>query len=369
MSKDIYTDCVNGELRSGDLVISTPDDMYACLVGRVLEINKLGTPEHENETDNDTDDVHVDFYSDYSPKRIAEIEALFSGLYDEKKAYDECPIDDTIMPPESLIRITGIEDEQLAELLESHDKAAAFCENALRVRELTDRLDRNLRDYHDSLLLLDKEKIIGEAGTISAMSDTHYYLTANHEFTDSETEYLLLFQNPLEVVADKWGERVGQMDDFTFALDEVFGKKAALHGGYPLYEEPKPPGPFTGEPADLREAARREAGRLLYELNKLSKPNHPDGTQYMAKISREYINMAGFSYDIELFRAFHPPLPMTFGGMEKHDGDYISMTGGVRANVKVVQPSLMKQLREASEKAAKQAVNPARDHKRDGPAL
>ena len=46
----IKTQCINGDLQVGDLAISTPDDDYSCLIGRVLRINPLGTPEHDEET-------------------------------------------------------------------------------------------------------------------------------------------------------------------------------------------------------------------------------------------------------------------------------------------------------------------------------
>jgi len=140
MNKDILTECVNGELRPGDLVLSTPDDEYACLVGRVTEIAILGTPEHE--TENETDDVYVDFTEfDYSDQRIAEIEKMISALYGEKKAFDDCPIDLVIMGPESLIRITGIDHEQLYELLDCEEKAAAFCKSVQRKYNLSNNME------------------------------------------------------------------------------------------------------------------------------------------------------------------------------------------------------------------------------------
>ena len=364
------TECFNGALQPGDLVLSLPDDDYACLVGTVLEINKAGTPEHDVETDNPGDDVHVNFYrEDYSDNRIAEIENMFSELYGEEKGFEDCPIDDAIMSPENLIRITGIEHEKLKEILESYENAAALCKSVLRVRELTDRLDQNLGDFRDSLLLLDKEDIIDEAGMASAMSDTHYYLTTSHEFEDAEVDYLLLFQNPLEVVADKWYERVGQLDDFTFALDEVFSKKTAIDAGYPLYKEQIPPEPFADISANIKDAARYEASRLLYELRKLSKPNNPDKTEYMAKVSPDFIRVAGSSYDNELFRSFHPPMPMTFGGGTERGGVYLSMTGGVRSSIKVVKPSIVEQLREAADKAARQPQRQRHEQGRSDPSL
>ena len=124
---DSMTICLNGELKQGDLVLSTPDEDYACLVGTVLAINKVGTPEHDAETENTTDDIHVDFMnSDYSEERIREIEEMFSNLYRTPRTFEECPIDDTIMSPDTLIRITDIRGDLLRSILGSYDAAEAL---------------------------------------------------------------------------------------------------------------------------------------------------------------------------------------------------------------------------------------------------
>ncbi len=130
---EITTQCVNGTLRKGDLAISIPSTDYSCLVGRVLTINLLGSPEHEQETCNDTDDVHMDFTAfDYSDKRIKEIEEMFSALYCMHKPFEEAPIDDTIMAPDTLIRITGIDERQLEILLGCGYDAACYCYDVLQ---------------------------------------------------------------------------------------------------------------------------------------------------------------------------------------------------------------------------------------------
>ena len=127
----ITTKCVNGVLSVGDLVISTQVDEYSCLIGRVMRINLLGSAEHD--TENETDDVHVNFLEfDYSEKRIQEIEEIFSELYGEKKTFDECPLDDVIMPPDNLILINHIDEARLKYLLQSGFNAACFCYGILK---------------------------------------------------------------------------------------------------------------------------------------------------------------------------------------------------------------------------------------------
>lgn len=373
MGKDFFTDCVNGALQPGDLVISTPDDDYACLVGTVLEINKLGTPEHD--TENDTDDVHVNFFdADYSDRRAKEIEAMFSDLYGEPKEFGDCPLDYAIMPPDCLIRITGIEQESLVELLDSEGAATAFCGSVLRVRELTDRLSQNLSDYRDSLLTLDKEEIISDAGMIAAVSDTHYYLTESHDFEDSEVDYLLLFENPLALVAEKWCDRTAQMDDFPFALNEVFGKKDALDSSHRLYEKPIPPAPGQEKPMGMRQAARYEATRLLAELKSIRTPNHPNKMEYMAKVSPDFLRQAGGDWLkplTALTDVIRPPLTVSLGHFGQGNDMYIAVGLKARDSLKVIKPPIREQLREAADKATAPdaQTRPEQRRKREGETL
>ena len=55
------TICLNGALKVGDTVLSTPISEYSCLVGVVTDIHPLGSKKHDEETENYTDDVWVDF--------------------------------------------------------------------------------------------------------------------------------------------------------------------------------------------------------------------------------------------------------------------------------------------------------------------
>jgi len=121
----ITTKCINGEIQAGDIVVSTPNYSYICLIGRVLKINLAGTPEHD-ETENETDDVHVNFMEfEYSKKRIKEIEDDFRDLYNHGPYLEDCGLDDVIMPPHSLIRIDG--ESRVNHLLKSGYNAACYC--------------------------------------------------------------------------------------------------------------------------------------------------------------------------------------------------------------------------------------------------
>jgi hypothetical protein len=128
MTENITT-CLNGELRPGDLVLSTPDDEYGLLVGTVLAVNKVGSPDHEMETENETDSVHVNFMAlRYSDRRLLEIDMMLSELYGENRSLLAAPLDGAVMAPDALIRIDGIDAEDLNAILSSEEKAAACFE-------------------------------------------------------------------------------------------------------------------------------------------------------------------------------------------------------------------------------------------------
>jgi len=123
---------INGEIRRGDYVIATGNNDYAYLLGEVIEILKHGTPEHATETDNDTDSVHVNFLAfSYPPHREIAIIKYFNALCnsDDVVNYDELPIDDVIMAPDMLIRITGLDANTMDSLLCDYDEAKSFCDN------------------------------------------------------------------------------------------------------------------------------------------------------------------------------------------------------------------------------------------------
>ena len=120
------TKVLNGEICSGDLVIAVPDDNYGCLIGSVIKIIPLGSPERD--TDNETDDIYVNFAeADYSDERKNEIVEKMGKLYGETKSFDELSLDVVIMPPDSLIRITDINCDMYAELLKCSEAAEIYC--------------------------------------------------------------------------------------------------------------------------------------------------------------------------------------------------------------------------------------------------
>jgi len=129
---DITTSmAINAEIKVGDTVMSAcPSGDYEYLVGKVIEINKLGSPEHE--TENKTDDIHVDFtVYEYSDARKSEIEEHFTDLYGgESKSFDDdMPIDLVIMLPDELI---FVKESDIQPLLESSESCEALSKSIIR---------------------------------------------------------------------------------------------------------------------------------------------------------------------------------------------------------------------------------------------
>ena len=102
--------------------------------------------------------------------------------------------------------------------------------------QLITRLDSNFSDYFNSILHRDGNDLSGITSEIAAMAKAHYYLTEIHNFHISELEYLLKFQNPLEVVADQF-ELEQEIEDHSAVMWDIFDKQDALQSDYPLIPE------------------------------------------------------------------------------------------------------------------------------------
>lgn len=125
MSEIIFTQCINGPLRVGDLVLSTIEDEFVpCLPGIVERIDLLGTPEHE--TENETDDVYVNFTGDFSLKRQEDIARHYNSFTGLDRPFEEAFNDELIMGPDCLLNITGVTEDKLTWLRERERNAIVY---------------------------------------------------------------------------------------------------------------------------------------------------------------------------------------------------------------------------------------------------
>ena len=114
-----------------------------------------------------------------------------------------------------------------------------------RLEKLECRLNKNYKDFVKKTLKLSKRDIINEAGRIAAVADAYLNLTESKNLDESAIDYLLLFQNPLAVVADKWLACSTRIDRFSYVLEEILDKKDALKGEYKLFSELKTHAPLS----------------------------------------------------------------------------------------------------------------------------
>jgi hypothetical protein len=129
---------INGELSVGGYVIVAPHDDYGHLVGEVIYIDKLGTPEHD--TGNPGDDVHVSFrafiYPPWQQNAFAEhFSELVGSVY---RPFHELPLDDVIIASDALISLDGISIERINELITDFDEADNFCKSVIGERAITE---------------------------------------------------------------------------------------------------------------------------------------------------------------------------------------------------------------------------------------
>ena len=91
-----------------------------------------------------------------------------------------------------------------------------------KCQQLYDRLDAGLQGHLSAWSKLPPDTLVMQSREITAIRDAHEYLTQTHGLEPEEVDYLLSLNDPLQAVADKWMERMGDFSDFSFALDDLF---------------------------------------------------------------------------------------------------------------------------------------------------
>ncbi len=82
----------------GDKIFSNDTSDYRGLFGYIKEIRTSD----DQETDNDTPDIHCYFFPPFDPKEIAELESRFSDLYRAPKKLKDIALDEVIMAPDMI---------------------------------------------------------------------------------------------------------------------------------------------------------------------------------------------------------------------------------------------------------------------------
>ena len=75
------------------------------------------------------------------------------------------------------------------------------------MERLWERLDKNIEAMQKEWFALTPSLIAGKAQEIEAVRIVYNELYSGWAYSDDKLEYLLRFENPLEVVRDKWFEK------------------------------------------------------------------------------------------------------------------------------------------------------------------
>lgn len=98
----------------------------------------------------------------------------------------------------------------ICELLKEIDAEKNFekFEKELTVQDrhtaLMKRFGQNYFAYRENLMSRDKESLIEKAPEIAAMQEAYSYLTTQFEFDEGMVDNLLMLDNPLKYLADRW---------------------------------------------------------------------------------------------------------------------------------------------------------------------
>jgi len=98
------------------------------------------------------------------------------------------------------------------------------------------RLKKNYDDTRTDLLQLDRQELIDKSERIAETAHVFKHLTEDHQFEESELDYLLQFQNPLEVVTDHWMDYELDLDVMDGVIWDTCDKQADITE-YPLIKD------------------------------------------------------------------------------------------------------------------------------------
>lgn len=110
---------------------------------------------------------------------------------------------------------------------------------AVRFAELKEALDKNLADYKAHLLDCDKQALIDKAVEIAAAVNAHDYMTNHYQPKAREVDFLLRFEDPLQVVQAFWPERPHELLPLDFVMESLMDDMYC-----PLEEQPQATGTY-----------------------------------------------------------------------------------------------------------------------------
>lgn len=106
----------------------------------------------------------------------------------------------------------------------SFNEGADMNEDALPVdsfQQLCKRMEASYQIHCTGWMELSPSALIEQAKEIAAIQDTREYMAQGRGIDPEGVNYLLTLTDPLQTVADFWLQRMDDLSDFGFALDEL----------------------------------------------------------------------------------------------------------------------------------------------------
>lgn len=87
---------------------------------------------------------------------------------------------------------------------------------------LSDRLDENFTDFKKEYMEMGKADIFANADEIASVTQAYQYFCEEHNYMPEQVDHLLQFENPLEVVSDRWA---GSLRDISPIVNDIFNER------------------------------------------------------------------------------------------------------------------------------------------------
>lgn len=160
---------------------------------------------------------------------------------------------------------------ELLKQIDAYQKFAPFSEDISPQDKHTDlmkRLGQNYFAYREKLLEQSPETLIEKAGEIAVMQEAYTFLTTQFEFEDGMVENMLLLENPLKYLADRWPASMSEVMDLeVWISDDINGIENSPE--YLCQKE---------QPTSIRERLQ-QAAKELKERPAADKPAHDPGVR------------------------------------------------------------------------------------------
>ena len=94
-------------------------------------------------------------------------------------------------------------------------------------QRLCERMETSYQNHHAEWMKLAPSVLIERAKEIAAIQDTREFMAQGRGIDPEGVDFLLTFEDPLQAVANHWLIRMDDLNDFSFALDELCRRQNA----------------------------------------------------------------------------------------------------------------------------------------------